>query len=60
MIETATESPIINIRGRIKIDNDLDTQSRIQAAFDQAKAKNEAAFVTYLTAGYPNKEGAWT
>lgn len=56
-IETAIEPPLMNIRERIKIDNNIDIQSRIHAAFDQAKAKNEAAFVTYLTAGYPNKEG---
>jgi len=32
---------------------------RIEAAFGAAKEKGEAAFVTFITAGYPNKEGEW-
>ena len=30
---------------------------RIEAAFEAAKAKGEAAFVTFITAGYPTAEG---
>jgi hypothetical protein len=30
---------------------------RIEAAFEAAKEKNEAAFVTFITAGYPTAEG---
>lgn len=30
---------------------------RIEAAFESAKEKGEAAFVTFITAGYPNAQG---
>ena len=30
---------------------------RIEAAFEAAKEKKEAAFVTFITAGYPTAEG---
>ena len=30
---------------------------RIEAAFEAAKEKGEAAFVTFITAGYPNAQG---
>ena len=30
---------------------------RIEAAFEAAKQKGEAAFVTFITAGYPNAKG---
>ena len=30
---------------------------RIEAAFEAAKAKGEAAFVTFITAGYPTAKG---
>lgn len=30
---------------------------RIEAAFEAAKKKGEAAFVTFITAGYPNAQG---
>ena len=30
---------------------------RIEEAFASAKAKGEAAFVTFVTAGYPRAEG---
>lgn len=30
---------------------------RIEAAFEAAKTKGEAAFVTFITAGYPNAQG---
>ena len=30
---------------------------RIEAAFEAAKEKGEAAFVTFITAGYPNAKG---
>lgn len=31
---------------------------RIESAFEAAKEKGEAAFVTFITAGYPNAQGA--
>ena len=31
---------------------------RLEEAFETAKAKGEAAFVAFITAGYPSKEGA--
>jgi hypothetical protein len=31
---------------------------RIEAAFETAKEKGEAAFVTFITAGYPSAQGA--
>lgn len=30
---------------------------RLEEAFETAKAKGEAAFVAFITAGYPSKEG---
>jgi hypothetical protein len=30
---------------------------RIEAAFEAAKNKGEAAFITFITAGYPNPQG---
>lgn len=30
---------------------------RIEAAFESAKVKGEAAFITFITAGYPNAQG---
>lgn len=30
---------------------------RIEAAFEAAKEKGEAAFVTFITAGYPTAQG---
>lgn len=30
---------------------------RIEAAFEAAKAKGEAAFITFITAGYPTRAG---
>lgn len=30
---------------------------RIEDAFESAKERGEAAFVTFVTAGYPRKEG---
>jgi len=32
---------------------------RIEAAFEAAKEKGEAAFVTFITAGYPSAQGRW-
>ena len=32
---------------------------RIEAAFEAAKEKGEAAFVTFITAGYPNADGTF-
>jgi hypothetical protein len=31
---------------------------RLEQAFASAKEKGEAAFVTFVTAGYPQKQGA--
>jgi hypothetical protein len=33
---------------------------RIEAAFEAAKQKGEAAFVTFITAGYPTAQGAYS
>lgn len=33
---------------------------RIEEAFAQAKARGEAAFVTFVTAGFPEKDGEST
>lgn len=32
---------------------------RIEAAFEAAKAKGEAAFITFITAGYPTRAGTF-
>ena len=32
---------------------------RIESAFEAAKTKGEAAFVTFITAGYPNAQGTF-
>ena len=32
---------------------------RIESAFEAAKTKGEAAFVTFITAGYPNANGTF-
>jgi hypothetical protein len=32
-------------------------EGRIEAAFEAAKVKDEAAFVTFITAGYPTAQG---
>ena len=36
---------------------DIYYQGRIEPAFDYAKINGEAAFVTYITAGYPSQAG---
>jgi tryptophan synthase alpha subunit len=33
---------------------------RIEAAFEAAKEKGEAAFVTFITAGYPTSQGTYS
>lgn len=35
----------------------LTRAARIQAAFDRAQAEGRAAFIPYMTAGYPSREG---
>jgi hypothetical protein len=50
-----------------KLHNSFDTMAvtdmergiggRIEAAFEAAKAKNEAAFISFITAGYPTPQG---
>ena len=32
---------------------------RIEEAFAKAKERGEAAFVTFVTAGFPEKDGEW-
>jgi tryptophan synthase alpha subunit len=32
--------------------------NRVERAFKSAKERNEAAFVTFVTAGYPTAQGA--
>lgn len=32
---------------------------RIEDAFESAKERGEAAFVTFVTAGYPRSQGEW-
>ena len=38
-------------------DMDRGIGGRLEEAFETAKAKGEAAFVAFITAGYPSKEG---
>jgi hypothetical protein len=33
--------------------------NRIETAFASAKQRNEAAFLTFITAGYPSAKGAY-
>ena len=40
-------------------DMDRGIGGRLEEAFETAKAKGEAAFVAFITAGYPSKEGTF-
>ena len=42
------------------VDMERGMGGRLEEAFEQAKLKGEAAFVAFITAGYPKKEGAFS
>jgi tryptophan synthase len=66
--ETGQRSPVVRVRP-LHVSANLDTASaaastmkggqggRIEDAFRAAKAKGEAAFITFVTAGYPTAQG---
>lgn len=54
----ATNLFVVSAESRVDISNlGRGMGGRVEEAFAAAKAKGEAAFVTFVTAGYPKAEG---